>query len=341
MTLIGAYLGTHIWQNWRPEQAEAEFTRYKHYGINAIFSEADDYRRDIIQIAHDIGLRFYGGLNCFNDNDALARSPALHPIGRDGQRRPRMHWYIGITPTVQPYAQSRLDVLSNMTKTYKLDGIWLDFIRWPLHWEEELRADTPAPLESSFDEHTLRRFADYADIDIPAGTTMEQADWILRTHRDKWIEFKCWIITDFLAQARMIVDDHLDGRPLGLDIVPARSRQREHLLGQRLSELSAHADYISPMLYHHILGFSPDWLTETLVEMAAETDKPLLPFVQVDPFTKDGEAFLMGEWDKILHDVLSHSRTEGLIAFTGDMLHANGRGRSLGNLLRRQAASSA
>lgn len=336
MTLIGAYLGTHIWQNWCPEQAEAEFTRYKHYGINAIFSEADDYRRDIIQIAHDNGLRFMGGLSCFNDNNAVTRNPELHPVCHDGRRRPRMNWYIGITPTVQPYAQSRLDVLRSMTTEYELDGIWLDFIRWPLHWEQELRVDTPAPLESSFDEHTLRRFANYADIDIPAGTTMEQADWILRTHRDKWIDFKCWIITDFVAQARMIVNDHLDGRPLGLDIVPARSKQREHLLAQRLSELSAHADCFSPMLYHHVLRFSPDWLAETIDEMAAETDKPLLPFVQVDSFSENGIRFSMGEWEKILREVLSHSRTEGLIAFTGDMLHANGRGRELGNLLRSQ-----
>ena len=335
MTLIGAYLGSDIWQNWNLERAEAELARYKRYGVNAIFAEADHYRRDIIQIAHDNGLRFMGGLNCFNDNLAVAENPALRPVSRDGRRRPQMNWYIGITPTYQPYAQSRLDALSNMTKTYKLDGIWLDFIRWPLHWEEELRADTAAPLESSFDQHTLWRFADYADIDIPVGTTRPISEWILRTHRDKWIDFKCWIITDFVAQAKTIVDTHLEGKPLGLDIVPADSLQRQYLLGQRLSELSAHADCFSPMLYHHVLSFSPDWLTETLDEMAAETDKPLVPFVQVGPFTKMGEAFSAREWEKILREVLSHSRTEGLIAFTGDMLHANGRGRSLRSLLRR------
>ena len=335
MTIIGAYLGSHIWENWSLEQARAEFSRYKRYGVNAIFAEADHYCRDIIQIAHDMGLRFMGGLNCFNHKDALARSPELHPIGRDGRRRPRMNWYIGITPTYQPYAQSRLDVLSNMTKTYELDGIWLDFIRWPLHWEQELRDDTPAPLESSFDRHTLRRFTDYSGIDIPNSTTVEQAGWILQTHRDRWIDFKCWIITDFVAQAKTIVNANLPDKPLGLDIVPAKSPQRAGLLGQRLNELSLYADYFSPMLYHHILGFSPDWLTETLAEMAAETDKPFLPFVQVAPFSKNSDAFSMREWEEILRAVLSHSRTAGLIAFTGEMLHVHERGQALNTIVRR------
>ncbi len=334
MTIIGAYLGLPDWQCWSSTRAEAELKRYKRYGLNAIFAEADHYPGDIIQIAHDNGLSFVGGLTCFHDNDALAHNPKLHPVCRDGRRRPQMNWYIGITPTCQTYAQSRLDVLKQMTKTYKLDGIWLDFIRWPLHWERELRDDTPAPLESSFDERTLKRFADYAAIDIPAGATRQQADWILRVHRDKWIDFKCWIITDFVAQAKSIVDTYLKGKPLGLDIVPAKSQQREDLLGQRLSELSAHADRFSPMLYHHVLGLSPGWMTEILDELAAQTDRPLVPFVQVDPLPSNGGPCSEREWEKVLNAVLSHGNCAGLVAFTGDMLHAHGRGPSLEKLLR-------
>ena len=40
MTIIGAYLGSHIWQSWSPDQAEAKLRRHKRYGINAIFAEA-------------------------------------------------------------------------------------------------------------------------------------------------------------------------------------------------------------------------------------------------------------------------------------------------------------
>ena len=287
------------------------------------------------------GLKFMGGLTCFNNNSEVAQNPRLHPVCRDGRLRPQMNWYLGITPTCQSYAAARLDALRRMVTTYQLDGVWLDFIRWPLHWEQELRDDTPPPLESSFDNHTIECFAVSADLDIPAGSPAERADWILRTHEDKWIDFKCWIITEFVARAKAIVDTHLAGKPLGLDIVPARSRQREHLLGQRLGELSAHADYFSPMLYHDALGFSIGWMTEILDESAAQSDKPLIPFVQVDTFSKDGEPFSARKWEKILNRVQSHAACEGLIAFTGDMLHRNGRGRFMANLLRHRIASSA
>ncbi len=328
MTIVGAYLGAHVWRDWNLEEARAEFSRFQRYGVNTIFSEADHYRRDIIQIAHDIGLRFMGGLTCFKNDAVLSRSPELRPVGRDGQLRPRMNWYVGITPTHQPYAQSRLEVLSNMTRAYELDGIWLDFIRWPLHWEQELRADTPVPLEASFDDHSLERFSRYSAIDIPAGTTKLKADWILRAHRREWIDFKCHVITDFVAQAKTIVKTSMPDKPFGLDIVPARSSQRERLLGQRLPALSAHADCFSPMLYHHVLGFSPAWMTEVLDELAAETAKPLLPFVQVDAFSQNDDAYSAREWDEVLRMTLSHARTVGLIAFTGEMLHVRGRGRS-------------
>ena len=341
MTTVGAYLPSQIWRNWSPTEAEIELARYKGYGINAIFAEADHYRRDIIQIAQNGGMRFFGGLACFNNSDALAQNPKLHPVGRDGRPRPKMNWYIGITPSYQVYAQSRLGALKQMAKSYKLDGIWLDFIRWPLHWERELRDDTPAPLEGSFDEHTLSRFAECAGVDIPAGTMSQKADWILNRRKAEWIDFKCGIITDFVARAKAIVDSHLAGKPLGLDIVPADPQQREQLLGQRLHDLSAYVDCFSPMLYHHVLGFSTGWMSEILDDMAAESQKPLIPFVQVDAFSDEDGQFSAREWERVLDAVLSHGNCAGLIAFRGDMLHLNGRGRSIGSLLRRRIASSA
>ncbi|MYD09922.1 MAG: hypothetical protein F4X02_07740 [Chloroflexi bacterium] len=334
MTTIGAYLPSQIWRSWTPAEAEIELARYKGYGINAIFAEADHYRRDIIAIAQNHGLRFYGGMACFNNSDALAQNPNLHPVGRDGRRRPKMNWYVGITPTCQAYAQARLNTLTEMARSYQLDGVWLDFIRWPLHWERELRADTPTPLEASFDEHTLSRFVEYAAVDIPTGTTSQKADWILSERKAEWIDFKCAIITDFVARAKAIVDTHLPGKPLGLDIVPARPPQRERLLGQRLRDLSAYADCFSPMLYHHALGFSTEWMSERLDDMAAQSDRPLIPFVQVDAFVDEDGPFSARDWERALEAVLSHGSCKGLIAFRGDMLHSNGRGRSLGNLLR-------
>ena len=98
----------------------------------------------------------------------------------------------------------------------------------------------------------------------------------------------------------------LPGKPLGLDIVPAKSPQRARLLGQRLRDLSVYADCFSPMLYHHVLGFSTDWISEILDDMAAQTDKPLIPFVQVDAFSAEDGPFSARDWERVLDAVLSH-----------------------------------
>ena len=335
MAIIGAYLSSKVFNNWTLAEAKTALNQLQTYGINTIFSEADSYRDEMIDLVHEMGMPFMGGLTCFQNNDVLQSQPELHPITHHGQPRPQMKWYIGITPSYETYAQSRLDALEEMLMNHNLDGIWLDFIRWALHWEQELRDDTPPPLESSFDLHTLKRFAKYADLDIPSGTTSEQTEWILTRHRDTWIDFKCSVITDFVNRAKQITQTHANGKPLGLDIVPAKSTIREHLLGQRLPDLADSADYLSPMLYHHIQGKSPSWITDILDSFADETSTQLLPFIQADSLgIGDSEqGFSTKEWEKVLSVTLDHPNTVGLIVFTGDRLSKFRRGDSLRQIL--------
>lgn len=335
MAIIGAYLSSTIINQWTGSDTKIALTELSGYGINTIFSEADTYDNEVIHQVHELGMRFMGGLTCFQNNDVLEAQPHLHPITHEGQPRPQMKWYIGITPSFETYAQSRLDALEAMLKSHPLDGVWLDFIRWALHWEQELREDTPPPLESSFDPHTLRRFAEYADVDVPSGSIPEQATWILSQHKDTWIDFKCMIISDFVRRAREIMASYAPEKPLGLDIVPAEKATREHLLGQRLPALARHSNYLSPMLYHHILAKSPAWITDTLDQFSQETSVKLLPFVQVDALgigeTEDG--FDTNEWETILSAILTHANTAGVIAFTGERLGSFGRGASLRGVL--------
>lgn len=335
MAMIGAYLSNQILQSWSLAEVKTRLAELQSYGINTIFSEADNYRDEVIYQVHVMDMQFMGGLTCFQNNDVLQEQPELHPIAHDGHPRPKMNWYVGITPSFETYAQSRLDALQTMLMNHRLDGVWLDFIRWALHWEQELRDDTPPPLESSFDPHTLQRFAQYADLEIPSGAVAEQANWILTHHKSTWIEFKCQIISDFVRRAHQIMQTYGNDKPLGLDIVPAETTTREHLLGQRLPDLAEHSDYLSPMLYHHILGQSPTWITDMLDQFSAETSAKLLPFVQVDALGKgDDEAgFNAKEWEAVLSATLTHPHTVGVIAFTGERLNNFERGQQLQNVL--------
>ena len=101
MTIVGAYLRTRDWQRWNSTQAVAEFARYNDYGVNTIFAEADHYRSDIIGTARDQGLRFMGGLKCFNNNDALVSYPELHPIWAEEAARSRSPMCCWDAPTAR------------------------------------------------------------------------------------------------------------------------------------------------------------------------------------------------------------------------------------------------
>ena len=56
-----------------------------------------------------------------------------------------------------------------VARAYPIDALFLDFVRWPLHWEIELRPDRPRPLDSSFDATTLAKFEEATGIPPRAG----------------------------------------------------------------------------------------------------------------------------------------------------------------------------
>ena len=160
--IVGAFIFPEVWQVWTDAQAETVFESLLGFGVNTICTESETYRDDLISLAHRLGLRWFGGIACFSDHarqhQILRERPEMWPIDESGARRPEMEWYIGLTPTFEDYGESRLALAEQLVRTHDLDGFFLDFIRWPIHWELELRPGKQAPHQSSFDAHTLARF---------------------------------------------------------------------------------------------------------------------------------------------------------------------------------------
>src|SRR5262245_47367441 len=240
---VGAFIFPMVWEAWSREEAEARFKALRDFGVNTLATESETYRHDLVELAHRLGMQFIGGISCFSEHgrnhQPLNEHPEWWPILENGQRRPLMEWYIGVTPTFDDYRQSRLALVEQIMRDYELDGICLDFVRWPLHWELELRPGQPEPLQSSFDPHTVARFLDFARLELPPGcdSAVTQAAWILGQHRDAWTDFKCRVIADFVAQARERVLAHRPGARLGAYLVPAPDARRAYLVGQRVADL--------------------------------------------------------------------------------------------------------
>ena len=104
-----------------------------------------------------------------------------------------MEWYVGLSPTDRRHQDEVLERIVSIATTYPIDGVFLDFVRWPVHWEIELRSGRPRPPDSSFDPVTLAAFAAASGIRVPSGleTVAERSIWIRAHHLREWVDFKC------------------------------------------------------------------------------------------------------------------------------------------------------
>ena len=345
--IVGAFIFPDVWQQWTRDEAKYHLEDLAGFGVNAIFTESETYRDDLIELAHEQGFRWFGAIACFSDHahdhQLLRQRPELWPVEESGRPRPQMEWYIGVTPTFHDYNQSILEMAQRLARDHPLDGLFLDFIRWPIHWELEARAGAAPPTQSSFDPHTLKRFQEETGIALPGNLTdvADRARWILTYHGGEWREFKCSVITDFVAQAvvgiRAVRGDDL---MVGLYAPPLPLDGLESWAGQRLSQLAALVDVISPMAYHAILHRSPQWVGEVIADLSAQVPHPLLPVVQVDSEEGKesgadwGPPIPLEEWERVVRLVSDAPAVLGLVAFTGTALLSNGRGERLRRALK-------
>lgn len=342
---IGAFLFPMVWESWSRDEASRFFRALQDFGVNTIVTESEVYRDDLIDLAHQLDMRFVGGISCFSEHgrshQPLYDHPELHPILENGERRPLMEWYIGVTPTHDWYNQSRLDEIERIARDHAIDAFCLDFIRWPLHWELELRPGQPEPPQSSFDPHTVRRFLDYAELEFPpdCDTIPKQAAWILLSHKPLWTDFKCKVIADFVHAARERIHAHRPNAQLGVYLVAAPDEQRAYQVGQRIRDLAPVVDYFAPMVYHPVLHQTPDWVAQTIDDIVALAPGKVLPVLQVDSaegatFGSDwGPPVSVEEWRQVASDAAIRRDTLGMVAFTGTALFADGRGAVLKQVL--------
>ena len=167
--IVGAFVFPDFWENLISANSNLAYLR--DCGVNAIMTESDRYELSIVDATHKAGLRFFAGVACFSDHASNFRSlkerPELWPVLENGERRPQMEWYVGMSPTDRTRREEALQEIELIARAYPVDGIFLDFARWPLHWEIELRPGRERPLDSSFDAATLAKFEEATGVHPP------------------------------------------------------------------------------------------------------------------------------------------------------------------------------
>jgi len=339
--IVGAFVFPDFWEN--PSHADSKLAHLRACGVNAIMTESESYELRAVDAAHKAGLRFFAGVACFSDHASnfrrLRKRPELWPVLENGRRRPQMEWYVGLSPTDRQLQEEALAQMRSVARSYPVDGVFLDFARWPLHWEIELRPERDRPLDSSFDAATLAIFEEATgalprDLD----TISARAAWIRRNRLSDWVEFKCKVVTDFVSEARKALNEEMAAAQLGIYVVPDVKGLTEPLTGQRVKDLAPLVDWIAPMLYHNILLQPSAWVASALAPVVKVAGRKTLPVLQGDS-NRDSDAggdwgppMSDADWSDTLSQVAARSDIGGLIVFPGTTL-MGARGASLRAML--------
>jgi hypothetical protein len=341
--IVGAFVFPDFCND--PAAAKQILGSLRGYGVTAIMTESDSYDPAAIDQTHEAGLRFYAGVACFSDHASnfclLNQRPELWPILENGSRRPKLEWYLGLTPTDRGHQEDVLADIGSIARTCPIDGLFLDFVRWPLHWEIELRPGRPRPWDSSFDATTLAKFEEATGLTPPAvlDTTSAKAAWIRQHRLPNWVDFKCKVVTDFVGEARSVLKQARPDAALGIYVVPDVNGLTEPLTGQRIGDLAPLVDWVAPMLYHNILLQPPTWIASALGDVANKAGPKAMPVVQADSnrnpaLSADwGPPMSDADWRAVLAEVTSLPDIAGLVIFPGAALPGS-RGEALRETVR-------
>lgn len=277
-----------------PAQAGA---RLRSLGFDAVFMHGADAAW--IDGLHAAGLRVYESLGVFAGEDAWAQFPDSRPIMADGKPAPREAWYAPALPTLPALRAHRLRALDDLLQAAPVDGLWLDFIRWPARWE---RAE-PSLYDSSFDPVTLRQFQDDTGVQFPAGVAAptDAAAWLLEHAAGAWFQWRCEQIVSFVAEARALVRRHHPGALLGVFVVPwtdadfadAHGGAIVRIVGQDLTLLAPFVDVFSPMVYHRLCRRAPTWVGQVTAWARARSGGRVWPIIET---LEPGDAYPLDEF---------------------------------------------
>lgn len=275
--IYGFYSKHQAFQNKTPKQITQTL---EGWGLTAVFGGHQD--ASLVDAFHARGIRVFAELALFVGKDYWRRYPHSRPIMSTGEPMAPDGWYYGVNPVIPEIRQQGLEKIRRLIKRYPVDGVWLDFIRWPCRWEKP----NPRLLQTSFDPFTIESFQKDKGIRSPKtlASIPGRARWVLRHHRDEWTRWKCQQITAFVRRVRGILESEPRKIVLGLFGVPWRSTDFDgairHIIGQDYRALSAHVDVFSPMVYHKLCSKDVPWIADVTTWVWKETGKPVWPIIQ-------------------------------------------------------------
>jgi len=284
----------------------------KSWQIDAIFGGFQDTA--LVAALQQANIKVFAEAGIFVGERFWKDCQFARPVNANGEPIQKEQWYAGVNPVVTEVRENRLAYLEQLAREYPLDGIWLDFIRWPCHWE------VPLPLlqQTSFDDYTLEKFQQARGIILPAnlGAPQSKATWVLENQLEAWTAWKCQQITDFVKEARAVIKAVSENMMIGLFGVPWLPTDFNgaitQIIGQDYAQLAEYVDVFSPMVYHLMCQREVKWIADVTNWLAHTTRKPVWPIIQA---TDEPTPLRPVEFGSAIHSGLTAVGSRGIIIF--------------------------
>jgi hypothetical protein len=240
-------------------------------------------------------LAFGAICHIFFDADTLATRPDLVPVDQNGDGK-FVNWQTFVCPSDTAYRAYKLDVVREVARTLHPDILSLDFMRFPTTWEIIPASAGPHELRNfCFCERCLGAFQRASGFVVPSGldTTPKKAAWILREHGREWERWKTETITSFVAEASRAVREIDPGIRISVQVVPwgddVFDRGLVRVAGQDVAAMAPYLDYLSPMIYHKLIGRPVEYVRTLTAELQRKTKRAILPSIQAAQIETEGE----------------------------------------------------
>jgi len=303
--------------------------KLKESGINAVWGNERD--ASFVDACHAQGIKIYATLAMGYGWGDGERDRAVLANGKKIETYAPGHWYQGACPTDEDRILGEVDTVRDLMLNTKVDGVWLDSIRFPIYWE----TNKPQLEEACFCDRCLRKFQEATLVVIPTNlkTTEEKAQWVLKYHDADFSRWKMNTITDKVRRVKRAINATRPGATLGLFIVPWTTSEHnnaiERIVSQDLPSLAKYADVFSPMVYHRMIGQGENtaWINDIVVYTKAKTGKPVWPIVQSINESAEWNSYKMTneEFSSAIKQGLK-APSGGVLVLTGADIYTNGFG---------------
>jgi hypothetical protein len=269
-------------------------------------------------------VRFGAICQIFYDADTLAERPDLVPIDQHGSGE-FVNWQQLVCPSDAAYRAYKLSIVKEIAETIRPDVLSLDFMRFPTTWEIIPPETTPAAMRNfCFCDRCVRGFQQSASVTLPPGldTVPKRAAWILTNHDASWVRWKTDLITSFVEEAATIVRAVDPSIEVSVHVVPWTEATFDNALvwnaAQDVTRLAPHVDYLSPMVYHKLIGRPAEYIRTLTRELSAKTKRKILPSIQTAEIVKEGQ-LSVEEFEQSLDYALEPPSSGTLVFHWGEL----------------------